>query len=355
MYFLLSVGEVVLADRIPEEIFMMFMYLCQAGRLLFKPSAMTEDELKAADKLLKHFCHAFYRHVYAGKVERLRLCRPTIVALLDVTANIRSCGRAWSFWQFPAERLVDTLTRLIRSRSFPYAALTTAVSAKYSAELVTSFSEAHVADAWVEATGKPRRSDSQDPVGTFSVSKEPNVNLLPPRQAAATLIGAELARMEAVLVLEGVAELPPHIFAKKYFRERLANGQISGTVSSSQDAGDRRRDHLARVRSHVLQTTGRGQRQERVPVNVYGAVHHYAVILVAGELKTFAYIECVRSSADRPGAYGLPEKRRDTECFSILGGFMRYVNMTSIDAVVRTLFVRERHVVLYNREVLSSE
>ena len=90
-------------------------------------------------------------------------------------------------------------------------------------------------------------------------------------------------------------------------------------------------------------------------MNVYGAVHHYAVIFVAGELTTFAYIECVPSSADRPGAYGLPEKRRDTECFSILGGFMRYVNMTSIDAVVGTLFVRERHVVLYNREVLSSE
>jgi len=306
MYFLLRVGEVVLADRIPEEFFKMLMYLCQAGRLLFKPSALTEHELKAADKLLKHFCHAYHTHVYAGKVERLRLCRPTIVALLDVTANLRSCGPAWSFRQFPAERLIGTLTRLIRSRRFPYAALTTAVSAKYSAELVTSFAEAHVADAWVEATGKPCRSESQDPVGTFSVSKEPNVNVLPPRKAAAALIGAEIARMKAVLVLEGVAEVPSHIFAKKYFRARLANGQISGTVSSSEDAGDWRRDHLVRVRSHVSQTTGRGRRQERVPVNVYGAVHHYAVIFVAGELKKFAYIECVRSSAHRLGAYGLP-------------------------------------------------
>jgi len=354
-YYLLSDGEVVLADRIPEEFFKMFMCLCKAGRLLFKPSALTKDELKAADKLLKRFCHASYTHVYAGKVERLRLCRATIVALLDVTANLRSCGPDWSFWQFPAERLIGTHTRLIRSRRFPYAALTTAVSAKYSAELVTSFSEAHVADAWVEATGKPRRSESQDPVGTFSVSKEPNVNLFPPRQAAAALIGAELARMNAVLVMEGVAAVPPHIFAKKYFRARHANGQIAGTVSSSEDAGDRRRDHLVRVRSHVLQTTGRGRRQERVPVNVYGAVHHYAVIFVAGELKKFAYIECVRSSADRPGAYGLPEKRRDTECSSSLGGAMRYVDMTSIDAVVGTIFVRERDVVLYTREVLSSE
>jgi len=36
MQFLLSVGEVVLADRIPEQYFKMFMYLCQAGRLLLQ-------------------------------------------------------------------------------------------------------------------------------------------------------------------------------------------------------------------------------------------------------------------------------------------------------------------------------
>ena len=261
MYFPLSVGEVVLADRIPDEFFKMIMYLCQAGCLRFKPSSLPEDELKAADKLLKHFCHAFYTNVYAGKVERLRLCGPIVAALLDVTANLRSCGPAWSFWQFPAEGLIGTLTRLIRSRRFPHEALTTAVYSKYSAELVTSFADAHVADACVEATGKPRQRDSKDPVGTLTVSKEPNVNLLPPRQVAAALIGAELARMKAVLVVEGVAEVPPHIFAKKNFRARLANGHVAGTVSSSQEAGDRRRDRLVRVRSHVLQTTARGRRQ----------------------------------------------------------------------------------------------
>jgi len=147
MYFLLSVGTAVLADGIPEEVFKMFMYLCPAGRLLFKRNAPTDYELKAAEKLLKRFCHASYTPVYAGKVERLRLCRPTNVALLDMSANRRSCGRAWSFWQFPAENLIGTLTRLIRSRRLPYAALTTAVSAKYSTELVTSFTQAHVADA----------------------------------------------------------------------------------------------------------------------------------------------------------------------------------------------------------------
>jgi len=213
----------------------MFMFLCRAGRLLFKQSSLMEDELKAVDKPLKRFFRAFYEYVYAGKVERLKMCRPTILALLDVPANLRSCGPAWSFWNFPAERLIGTLTLLIRSLSFPYGALTTAVSAKYSAELVTSFSEANVSDAWVEATGMPPRREIQYPVGTFSLSKELNVNVLPRRQAAAALIGQELARMKAVLALEGVAEVPPRIFSRKYFGVRLANGQIYGTVPSSEE------------------------------------------------------------------------------------------------------------------------
>ena len=187
------------------------------------------------------------------------------------------------------------------------------------------------------------------------MSKEPNLNLLPLRFVSDAVIGAELARLRVVLVMEGVAEVPPQIFAKKYFRARLGNGQMSGTVSSSVEVGDRRRVDLVRVRSHVLQTTRRGRRPERVPMNMYGALHRYAVIIVAGELKTFAYIESVRSVADRSGAYGLPEKRRDTECFCSLGGTMRYVDSTSIDAVLGSLLVRERRVVMYTRQVFTSE
>lgn len=355
MYFLLSVGEVVLAERIPEDYFKMFMLLCQAGRLLFKPSAVTEHELSTADRLLKRFCEAYFKHVYAGKEKRLRLCRPTTVALLDVTQNLRSCGPAWSYWQFPAERLIGTLTRLIRSRRFPYAALTTAVSSKYSAELVTSFAEARVPDAWVAATGKPRRRENQDPRGTFTLSQQPKVDLLPPRQTVAPLIGQELLHMKAVLGLEGVTQVPAEIYAKKYFRIRLSNGQCGGTVSVVDEAADRRRDHLVRVSSHVEQAAGRGRGVRRVPANVYGAVHHFAVLLVDSAPRAFAYIECVKSSVDRHGAFGLPEKRRDTECFTSLGGSMRYVDVLSIDAVVGTLFVRGRHVVLYTREVFSSE
>jgi len=34
---------------------------------------------------------------------------------------------------------------------------------------------------------------------------------------------------------------------------------------------------------------------------------------------------------------------------------MRYMKVTAIDAVLGTLFARDRHVVLYTREVFSTE
>lgn len=257
---------------------------------------MTKVELRPANKLIKRFCQASYTQVYAGKEERLRVCRPTIVALLDVTANLRSCGPSWS-WQFPAERLLGTLSRLIRSRRFPYAALTAAVSYKYSAELVTSFSEARVRAAWAAARGKRIRSEKQDPVGTFSLSKEGRPT------------GEELSRMQAVLALEGASKVPEIMYAKKYFPP---NG---GTTSPSEKAAHRRRDRLVRVRSHVRQAGWRGQGEVLTPTNLYGVEHHFAVVLIDDASMSFAYIESVKASADRDRVSGLPEKRRGTEFF----------------------------------------
>jgi len=54
-------------------------------------------------------------------------------------------------------------------------------------------------------------------------------------------------------------------------------------------------------------------------------------------------------------AFDLEEMRRDTKCLSGAGGETRYVSMMSIDAVVGTLSVRKRHVVLHTRELLSEE
>lgn len=64
--------------------------------------------------------------------------------------------------------------------------------------------------------------------------------------------------MKAVLALERAAQITAGIYAKKYFRVRLANGQYGGTVSVVDEAADSRRDHLVSVSSHVLQLAGRG-------------------------------------------------------------------------------------------------
>ena len=61
MYFLLSIGEVILADRFPEEYFKMFMHLFQAGRLLFRPSGLTEMKFTLVERHVKKYCAAFYK------------------------------------------------------------------------------------------------------------------------------------------------------------------------------------------------------------------------------------------------------------------------------------------------------
>lgn len=48
--------------------------------------------------------------------------------------------------------------------------------------------------------------------------------------------------------------------------------------------------------------------------------------------------------------YGLAEKRRETECFLSLGGVKRYICASAIDAVVGTLYVRSKYVVLHCRD-----
>lgn len=89
------------------------------------------------------------------------------------------------------------------------------MSSKYLGELVTIFLGAHVADEWDEATGKPVRCENEDPAGTFSLSKEPKVDLLPSTRPAAELIGEELIREKAVLHLEGASNVPEDLMAKK--------------------------------------------------------------------------------------------------------------------------------------------
>ena len=181
------------------------------------------------------------------------------------------------------------------------------------------------------------------------------MDLLPSTIPAAELIDEELTRMTAVLHLEGASNVPEQIISKKYFRVRLSNGQVAEMLSSPEEAGDRRRDHLVRVSPVVRQSARRGTGEVRVPVSVYGAVLHYTLVMIDDTPMTFTYIDWIKSSADRHGASGLAERRRNTECFSSLGGDMRYINVLSIDAEVGSLFFRGRHVVLYTRDVFSTE
>jgi len=70
-----------------------------------------------------------------------------------------------------------------------------------------------------------------------------------------------------------------------------------------------------RVRLHMRQAARRGRGAIDVLTNVYGEVHHYAVVLINGQPNAFAYLKCMRSSVDRDGTSGLPEKRVAYLCY----------------------------------------
>jgi len=305
------------------------------------------------EKCLRRFCAGYFKYFYAGETERLELCRSTVAPLLDVVDNVRTCGPAWSFCEFPVERLISTLTPLIQSRRFSYASLVNALTHKYRADAVTRWAKTFVPADWEEATGKPNEDKERDPPrsNAFTDGENPRAMLLPPKTRPGDLAGPELQRMKALLASEGVTEIPSSIIAKKYFRMRLNRGQLCGSFRTNSTT-DSRRYNLVRVNSSMQRrTTGGGVKD--VDATIYGAVHHFAVVSVAGAARAYAYFEYVKSSGDRQGSLGLPEKRRDTDCFTSLGGAKRYINALAIDDVVGNLFVRSRHVVLFCRDRFS--
>lgn len=153
MYFILSTGEVVLHNRILADAFGMFMSLCAACRFLFLPNALSDADVSAVDSELKSFCFKFYSITYRGSWERTPLCRSTIAALLDIVPNLKACGPAWVYWQFPMEQYIGTLPKLVKSQSKPYKSLAFAVARAYKSELVPSFAELHAPEDGIEATG----------------------------------------------------------------------------------------------------------------------------------------------------------------------------------------------------------
>lgn len=59
-FILLRTGEVVLAGRLREDFFTSFIRWCQAGRLLFKLTMVTEKDLGNVDICLKRICSKFF-------------------------------------------------------------------------------------------------------------------------------------------------------------------------------------------------------------------------------------------------------------------------------------------------------
>jgi len=153
LHFNLCSREVLLAGRIPHSYFNLFMALSRVCRMLFRPRGVTRAEIEEIEKEIKYFVSNYYAKIYGGTAERLSLCLSTIATLLDIVSLLWACGPAWTVWQFPMERKIGALGKLIRSASRPHENLEQHVSRKIKADLVTSFGEQYLPAEWVDATG----------------------------------------------------------------------------------------------------------------------------------------------------------------------------------------------------------
>ena len=154
LFFLLCGGGALLYGRVPITFYEMFMCLCRAERLLVRPSPVSVRDLDKAEEEIKAFLEAFYRNVYRGELKRVRLCRLVFAALLDLVPNVRQCGPVWSFWQFPMERFIETLPKLIGSRSHPHQSLVNSITERHQSELIAAYAARMCPGQWAAATGE---------------------------------------------------------------------------------------------------------------------------------------------------------------------------------------------------------
>jgi len=310
MHFILCSGEVLLAGRISGAFYDIFMAFCRACRLLFRPTGATKVQTEAIDKDLKYFVANYFDKIYRGTAERLPLCLSTIATLLDIVPLLWACGPAWVVWQFPMERKIGTLGKLIRSASKPHASFVGNVTRHAKADLDTSFGEEYLPREWAHA--KPATPGV--PVGSLTVPEVfgPDCALLPPKSAPAALNGAELASMWAVLIQEDATAVPPITLAEKYYRAKLVSEKCAGSQPVGSDCEKHRwRNYLVRISSTEEYYRPEGTKGER-PVCNFGAILHYAVVYIDDRPMTFAY--------DRPGRFGYAAVKHGTECISGLGG-----------------------------------
>jgi len=193
LHFILCSGEVVHTGRFRGDFYDMFMALCRASRLLFRPRGVTRAEIWAIDGDITYFVTNYYAKIYRGSTERLPLYLSTIATLQDIVPLLWACGPAWVFSQFPMERNIKMLGKLIPSHSRPHASLVENLTRQCKAELINSFGERYLPEEWADATGKCPAATGL-PGGSLSIPQDIGADcaLLPTRSAPATLSGKEL-------------------------------------------------------------------------------------------------------------------------------------------------------------------
>jgi len=278
----------------------MFMALCRASRLLFRPRGVTRAEIQAIDADIKYFVTNYYAKIYPGSTERLPLCLSTIATVLDIVPLLWACGPAWVIWQFPMECQIGTLGKRIRSHSRPHASLVENLTRQCKAELINSFGESYLPEEWADATGK-RPAATGLPGGSLTIPQDIGADcaLLPPRSAPAALSGKELTSMRAVLAQNQANEAPPDILAKKYYRISMASGKNADSKPIGSDCDKhRRRNYVVRFSSTEEVRLPNGSVEER-PVSTFRAVLHYAAVFIDGRVRAFAFTKSSGTSREK--------------------------------------------------------
>jgi len=343
---------VLLFRRVPDDFYKMVMCLSLAGRLLFRPSRLTPGDLDDAERELVKFLDAFYKVVYRGIPERLRVCRFMFAVLLDVVPNVRQCGPIWCYWQFPLERYIGTLPPMIRSRSRPHEALVQAMEQHNRAELLLAFATRECPDEWAAAAGTvggaapPRRWELPLPNADAT-----DITVLRPIDKPQELHGAELVALRRHH--EAVADADPT--PRKFYRLELTRGAIINARDSlPQDGTDRRRTSLVRIQSSARRRAPNGG-VETYRLATYGLVQHFLLCQGPTGLVALAFVRSIVSQRDPTGLYGIPEDCRDMHVFSSYEGTHRYIDALSILDSVGCLTWGDRHYIMFTREPFSTK
>lgn len=326
--------------------------MCRAVRLRLHSSAVDCKDLDEAESEIVKFLKAFYADIYRGKLYRVRVCRLIFASLLDLVPCIRQCGPVWTFWQFPLERFIGTLTALTRSRSAPHKALVNAASRRQRAELLAGFAARECQGDWDAALGD--EAPGQDGAAAWSVplpdSGGVEATLLRQVLAPCALHGVELHALLKYDAGDAAADGNP----TQCFRLRLRGGAvINARDSNNRGAVTRRRTSLVRVLSsdRRRRRDGTVETFERL---TFGLVRHFLFCGGPGARIGLAFVQLLCSRAHVTGRFGIPDHVRGMDVYSSYGGTSRYIDVHCILESVGCVRRAGRHHVLFTRQPFSS-